>query len=109
MKKIDVYRELAARGVARAVVLFSGGGDEGGADAILLFDEAGSRLPYLPYTDYEDDSPDAALRRELEEPVYDRFGTFAGDFYVAGRVEWLVSSRRVVVRCDDRGSLAGET
>ena len=117
-------------GVATVNVEFSGGNDEGGADAITYLDASGSQVAvdtpnaqayegneYDPDTknwkstgwivaswgDGEDRkyttrpaTPDeiraAELRKVLEAPIYDRYGSFAGEFSVYGTLTWDVAT-----------------
>jgi hypothetical protein len=37
------------------------------------------------------------LRYALEGPVWDRFGSFAGQPHIAGTVVWTTADRRVVI------------
>jgi hypothetical protein len=94
----EFKREIVARGATRAVVHFSGGNDEGGADSIYLYngDEKVAELePYgydseevwddekkqfVPNPDYKEDR----LCDWLADIPSDRYGNFAGEFYVSG-------------------------
>lgn len=90
MTREQVFNALQQRDVTRAVVEFSGGNDEGGADAIYLInDTTGGRIEIDE--DYEDFGP------ALAEPIYRRYHSFAGDFFVSGEVEWRVADRTVIM------------
>lgn len=102
----QAFEQLIARGADRAVVQFSGGNDEGGPDHIRLF--AGEReLPELAvYVSAR--NPSAAEQAEetlsdvLSRPIYERYGTFAGDFEVAGELTWDVQQRTVLMNREER-------
>ena len=172
MTKHQLFGTLAAMGVARAVVHFSGGNDEGGADGIDFFDAENKPVtvaaaPWIEEVDEYDvkwdrygvvdgEAPfrlgekvvstgerekymtpehtepawtslngqhsrpeqhfppqererqiyrrataeEIAMRelyRTLEQPVYDRYGSFAGEFSVSGEVEWNVADLTCVM------------
>lgn len=105
MDNVEVFERLRERGAARAVVEFSGGNDEGGADGIVLYDGEGERIGEVDghhsggYWDPEkgrfvevSPTPEQRVETELAEalegPVYEEYGGFAGDFSVGGRVTW---------------------
>lgn len=119
---------LSDKGIAKVVIEFSGGNDEGGADSISYFDAEGNdvegvknpnayltqewdsvrrtvkvtgwqvsewdpierRSNYRPAT--EDEIALAKVNAILEGPIYDRFGSFAGEFSVYGQVIWDVAA-----------------
>lgn len=115
---------LRSRNIVKVVVHFSGGNDEGGADEItgttadgqtvnlkgsnahrgskfnsvtrqwedtgwVVYDQTGER-PATP-----DEIASSDLSDILESPVYDEYGSFAGEFYVSGTVTWDVATGRV--------------
>jgi hypothetical protein len=104
-----VYAALRERGASRAVVVYSGGNDEGHADSIALFvgdsqiallDE---QLPYewdpvakrnVP-VGTEAQKAEAALAAALCKPIYDRYGSFAGEFHVSGELIWNAVDERL--------------
>jgi hypothetical protein len=72
MTRVQVFAELAARGADRALVAFSGGNDEGGADSIALYvGEAEIReLPAWPSRgDSDQEQADDRLVDALSFPV----------------------------------------
>ena len=114
MENAEVFERLRKMGVVRAVVEFSGGNDEGGAEDIVLYDAAGKRIGEVdgappgsrwdPEQKWFVEVPTTAKRRAeadlaeaLEAPVYEEFGTFAGDFSVGGRVTWDAQKRTVTM------------
>lgn len=92
---------LKATGATSALVTFSGGNDEGGVDSIELIFSPTERRE-IEYTDermwdpvqkrdvaYQvtpDQKTINALWDLLSAPVYDRYGSFAGEFYVSGQI-----------------------
>lgn len=118
LPKDKVFALLAEHGVARVAVEFYGGNDSGSVENITFFDSAGGQVPgpEMPDSRYGDDfekdyelvktpggwseyrlRADAPvgihLRESLEQPVYDEYGSFAGDFSVSGTVTWDVAAR----------------
>lgn len=114
MENAEVFEKLRELGAVKAVVEFSGGNDEGGAEDIALYDAAGERIgevdgdppgvcwdpeqerfvevPITPEQRIE-----AELAEVLEAPVYEEFGSFAGDFSVGGQVTWDAKERTVTM------------
>ncbi len=103
LDRAGVFAALERLGADRAVVEFSGGNDEGGPDTITLFNGE-ETLRTLPTSwqarDAEQDL--VAVSDVLSEPVFDAYGTFAGDFDVTGEVIWNVPSRMVQTIRDER-------
>lgn len=100
------FRAIRLRGAVVAVVYFSGGGDSGGVDRIELLDAAGDEVGKVG----EDDSlPDGtSLWDVLGKPVYDRYYSFAGEFYVDGTVTWDVVIGEVNMERDERSTEDGD-
>lgn len=112
----EAMMALRSRGVAKVVIHFSGGNDSGGADDIEYLDAAGNEVTIPnssasqrqihdpqkgwitgPWQVYEQGGPRDATPEEikwskvadvLEAPIYNRWGSFAGDFDVQGTVTW---------------------
>jgi hypothetical protein len=118
------FSRLRERDITKAVVAFSGGNDEGGADSVTGHKADGSRVSLMnvafqnwsgaqmdgwvvragteddrwavrPATPEEID--DAELADLLEQPVYEEYHTFAGEFEVQGEVIWDVAAATVVM------------
>jgi hypothetical protein len=88
-----VWRELEALGAAIATVPFSGrAGRGGGIDTIVLSRVAGDGLVDVERWTNRDE-----LGHALEAPVWDRFGSFAGQPPIAGTVRWITADRCVVI------------
>jgi hypothetical protein len=106
MDRTAVFVELARQGVAKAVVNFSGGGDEGGVDSIELYNAAGENFREMqehypnqrwnPATRSYDPETGLTIEQELSvalcKPVYDKYHSFAGEFHVHGTVTWEVAA-----------------
>lgn len=105
MTRAEVFAELASRGAERAVVAFSGGNDEGGPDSITLFaeeDELSSLSVWPAGERSAEEQREDRLADALSEPVFEVYGTFAGDFDVAGEVVWEVDAKTVQMVRDER-------
>lgn len=87
-----VWQELEARGTTIATVFFAGRAGRGGhIDRIVLSDVDRDELIDMErWTSRE-------LCHALEAPVWDRFGSFAGQPPIAGTVRWTTAGRRVVI------------
>ena len=106
MTRAEVFAELARRGADRALVEFSGGNDEGGPDSITLFRQDASICTQYAWPSGRDatadQQADVRLVDALSAPVFEAYGTFAGDFEVAGEVIWDVGERTVQMIRDER-------
>ncbi|HEX3509831.1 MAG TPA: hypothetical protein VHT27_01905 [Solirubrobacteraceae bacterium] len=100
----QAFTRLRALGADQAVVEFSGGNDEGGADSIVLrrAGETLRELPSWPEPPANCTPSEAQLIDALAAPVYEVYGTFAGDFDVTGEVIWDVSQGTVQMIRDER-------
>lgn len=88
-----MWQELEARGATIASVPFSGRAGRGGRiDMIVL-----SRLDRDELVDVEPWSDRDELCYALEAPVWDRFGSSAGQRKIAGTVAWTRADRRAVI------------
>lgn len=102
MSKNEAFSLLRQRGASRAVVTFAGGNDEGDVEGIVLLigDEEVRLEPY--YGDGEGElTDDQQLAELLAAPVWERYGSFAGDFYVYGNVTYDVEKQTVVMSKDE--------
>jgi hypothetical protein len=105
MSRTEVFAELASRGADRAVVQFSGGNDEGGPDSIMLYrgeDEMHTLYAWPCEPNTASTKADADLTDALSDPVFEEYGTFAGDFDVTGEVIWDVEGETVQMIRDER-------
>jgi hypothetical protein len=115
-QKQRVLAQLRNQGIARIEATFSGGNDEGGIDSVTFFDAEGNEVAAPPqpsvYRAYQggtsalyaggwgDDRRLATAEevaqdlvwKVIEHPVYDRYYTFAGEFYVDGTLTWDVAA-----------------
>ncbi len=89
----EVWEELERRGATIAVVPFSGQAGRGGSTATIVL----SRVVGRQLVDVERWSSRDELGYALEAPVWDRFGSFAGQPFVRGEVIWTAEDRTVVI------------
>ena len=88
-----VWEELERRGATMAVVLFLGRDGQGGRTATITL----SRVDGEALVDVERWSSRDELAYALEAPVWDRFGSFAGQPFIRGEVIWTAEDRTVVI------------
>lgn len=111
----QMFTRLHELGAAKVVVEFSGGGDEGGVDNITLYDGEGNELPIKLEENYsgsrwdgvrfvpvEPNTPNNELAAALAAPVNERYGSFAGEFYVSGTVDYDVVAGTVKMNKSER-------
>jgi hypothetical protein len=100
---LDLLRERDAQ---RAVIAYDGGNDEGWITELFFSSEPGEGEPdparstvIDPDVAYENfESPDGKLLEAAEAVISDKWGTFAGEFKVKGRLLIEVESGRIVRR-----------
>lgn len=113
--KEGTMRKLREKGITRVELSFSGGNDEGecwidqvlGTDGQVLDQDAvlGSRV-YVGYTfrngqwveaqEFSDEQKEINdLHDQLTAPVYNKYGSFAGEFEAHGSVTWDVEKNEV--------------
>jgi len=99
MNRTEVFRRLRELGAVGAIVPFYGGNDEGFTEGITLKGAEGNTIVIIQdyYGSVEEEPFEGAdhLAEALSEPVYEEYGSFAGDFEVEGRVIWDVSKGTV--------------
>jgi hypothetical protein len=102
LDRAGVFAALARLDADRAVVEFSGGNDEGGPDTITLF-KGEETVRTLPTWWQAGDAEELiALADAVSDPVFEAYGTFAGDFDVTGEVIWDAQTRTVQMIRDER-------
>ena len=89
MTRSELFEKLRSRGIKRIEVCFSGGNDEGGVDDIIADGEYFNRG--------EVGSENWELTKALCEPVYDKYCSFAGEFYVDGKVIYDVEKETITM------------
>lgn len=109
----DIAQACALLGFVGVEADFSGGNDEGGVDGVQGIKEDGERVvlehaPYpcghwdaaidkYVYDERATESPEReaayTIYAAMEAPVVDRWGSFAGDFYVSGTVTFDAATR----------------
>jgi hypothetical protein len=105
----ELLARLQERDARRAVIGYDGGNDEGWLTELVLSDQpfegepetwssvTGSTVDVdAAYDDFE--TPDGKLVEAAEAVVCDKWGSFAGEFHVDGRVFVDVDSGRIVRR-----------
>lgn len=112
MTKKEVFEMLEKLNIAKVIVEFSGGGDEGGADSISAYNENNEvvelpkfgkqRVSRFDHTQekwvYDRELTETEKMLEaLEKPIEDKYGGFDGDFYVSGEVVWDVKKKKVLL------------
>ena len=80
----SIWQELETRGATIATVPFSGRAGRGGRTGRIVL----SRLGHDALLDVERWTVRNELRYALEAPIWDRFGSFAGQPPIAGTVIW---------------------
>ena len=110
MTRNQVFAALKSKGVAKALVHYSGGNDEGGVNQIELFDANGENIGQMQeyygcpsiwdevtktYKPGPPPTDDERLAEALGAPVYEKYGGFAGEYYVDGIVTWDVVNNKV--------------
>lgn len=112
MTREQIWAALEGR-AASVEVVFQGGNDEGGVEDIYFMDADGNQIErmqeYYPHSgvwntetqtmDYSktEPTPDQLLSFNLCRPVYSKYYSFAGDFYVQGTLTWDVLNKQVTM------------
>ncbi len=97
MTRDEVFdRLIMAKNAERAIIVFSGGGDEGGVDSIEILDADSNLIESLSDCGVQSDE-DLALSEELIKPIYDRYDSFDGEPYVSGEVVWDCRKKTVTI------------
>jgi hypothetical protein len=103
MNKANVFQHLRNLNIHRVDVDFSGGGDEGGPEMINITTIDGKTSNISPYAFGGDRSQEDIITNEdiiesLSAPIYEKYGTFAGEFYVHGTLVWDVPAIKVYMK-----------
>jgi len=93
MDRKEIFAELRRRGAAKAIVEFSGGHDDGGVNDIKLLSQTG--FPVGTIEPWDAPEEDKEISAALIQPVYDRYYSFAGEFYVNGAIEYDVEKETI--------------
>jgi len=118
MDRSQVWKMLEEKNVAKVEIHFQGGNDEGGCDNIVLLDAEGKTIgemnewyehkEWCPETEQwkvtNKPTNDDLLSKALCEPVYEKYYTFAGEFYVDGTLHWCVKDRLVTISASEEVS-----
>ena len=85
-----LFAYMAASGIGKITVSYSGGGDSGCVDEIWVYDGDGKMIDGCnpEWIDSEEN---------LSEPIWDKHGSFAdgGGYFVSGSVKWDAINRTV--------------
>ena len=81
--------------ISKITVSFSGGGDSGGVDEIQFFYNNDKKN--LEVENHIEDE----FRDFLEEPIYDNYGSFAGDYSVDGELVYDVINKIVLINTNE--------
>jgi hypothetical protein len=81
-----IFDDLKKKNVAKAIVYFDGGNDDGGVSSIKLLDKENKLI---------ETSIDENLEEELGNPIYFKYGSFAGEFYVSGELVYDVETKEM--------------
>lgn len=113
--KQRALRALEVQGVVKCMIDYSGGNDEGGVDSITVTYADGREetnptwckrtyeaMMHNPKTGKWESKTLSPGRRQankmadlIEQPVYDKYYTFAGEYYVHGTLEYDVRDGKV--------------
>lgn len=128
LNSAQVFDALHRQTITKVVVHFSGGNDEGGADGYTAHYADGTEKPLADtgaYLDHQtqrhvvsegyvdgqhktrpattDEIDHAQLMEALEQPIYDRWGGFSGDFHVDGTLTWDAVARKATFDGQESG------
>lgn len=92
MTRDEIFDKLAELGITSVEVPFSGGNDEGYAERPIAKPDGNTGLATV----------DDEFIEALEAPIYDEYGSFAGDFSVYGTLVWRVATRTVRMMGEER-------
>lgn len=107
----EIFEWIKEQGAEKCVVSFDGGGDEGGVREIKLINKDNViktleeqyveeqyiwnemtkkfETPEIPHS--------VRINKAICEPVYDKYGSFAGEFNVSGQVTWDATNNTVKI------------
>ncbi len=124
--KNQAFDNLRQLGIVTVTIEFSGGNDEGGPDSVVALNAAGDEVDLSRSDAYEHgewnpttkswkkvgwvmregagqrpataaEIASAQLADCLEQPIYDEYGGFDGDFSVSGTLTWDVGAEKVTM------------
>lgn len=110
MEKNELFAVLRKMNVIQAIVEFSGGNDEGGVDWITLYHQNGAETELPTWVESQRWNPttnsyenieltdEQKLTSALSEAVYDRYGSFAGEFSVSGTITYDVLTEKISMK-----------
>ena len=86
LKQDWLFNQLQNLNIAKVTVEFSGGDDDGGVNETLALDIDNNDASAV----LEDNEH---LYEYLHEPIYEKYGSFAGSYFVTGDLIWNVKDR----------------
>ena len=86
--KIQALEMLKTLNCTKVVIHYEGGNDEGFIEHIIFHKEDGT-------TEQVDEEYSDEFHRVLCSPVYEAYGSFAGDYNVDGKLTWDVSKQTI--------------
>ena len=108
--KNKIFDMITKMGFIGGTVIFTGGNDEGGVESIMLRtndsekelkESEGARTIYdqqlKKYRKLGDETEEDILYELMSKPVYDEYGSFAGEFYVSGEIYFDCEKRTVLM------------
>lgn len=96
MSHKEIFDILKSHNIKSLIIKFSGGGDEGGIDRILVKYFTGDSSKYRDLSELHE-LFDEVMREALEAPIWDEYCTFAGNFYVNGKLIWNTEDSSVKI------------
>jgi hypothetical protein len=103
VSRASVWEELERRGATIAVVPFSGRAGRGGDVGTIVL----SRINNDELVEVERWTGRDELAHALEAPIWDRYGSFAGQPSMHGTVTWSLADGLIVI-AGERGAAAFE-
>lgn len=108
--KEKIWEIMKEMKLHRAEVSFSGGGDEGGVDAIVVHGPGRKKrnldnnCQYDPATGSygaPEGDRESELYELLSKPVDDEYGSFAGEYFVSGLIVYRLKDKSVEMDGDE--------
>lgn len=90
-----IWRYLKKNGFSELTLSFSGGNDNGSIDGCELRRSDGSSVNVDFYSDLLGELK--VVLEQAAEPIYDRYGSFAGDYSVSGTLQYVLKDHSVLL------------
>jgi hypothetical protein len=92
--KVQALQMLKTLNCTKVVILYNGGNDEGHIENITFHKEDGTTEQV--YEEYNDE-----FHQVLCSPIYDKYGSFDGDYSVNGTLIWDVKAGTITDEGDE--------